>query len=139
MNLRHPFLHAFGILSVAVLPLLLWPAGGAGAEKPGTPVVTMTNGDKYVPEKITINVGQTVRWKNTSSRVHTVTDNPGPAVYPSDASLPEGAKPFNSKDIKPGGTYEHTFTVPGSYRYFCIYHEPLGMVGEVVVKAGGGG
>jgi plastocyanin len=39
----------------------------------------------------------------------------------------------------PGNTYQHTFTVPGTYRYFCQPHESNGMVGEVVVKAGVGG
>lgn len=99
----------------------------------------------FVPETIEISVGETVIWENSGSRNHTVT------AY--EQTLPAGATYFASGgygseeaardawaeqldgggDIQPGQRYEHTFEVPGNYGYFCIPHEPAGMVGTVVV------
>jgi plastocyanin len=56
------------------------------------------------------------------------------AANPKDALLPKGAKPFNSGFLKAGQVYRHRFTVPGTYRYFCLLHEAAGMVGTVVVS-----
>lgn len=99
----------------------------------------------FVPATIEVSVGDDVVWKNTGSRNHTVT------AY--EDTLPEGADYFASGgftgeqearrawaehldgggNIRPGETYTHTFDVPGQYAYFCIPHEPAGMVGTVVV------
>lgn len=98
----------------------------------------------FRPETVETTVGETVVWKNTSSKGHTVT------AYGSE--LPEGAAYFasggyESEDaarsgftnsfggrIDPGQTYEHTFEVAGEFPYFCIPHEPQNMVGAVVVE-----
>jgi len=48
--------------------------------------------------------------------------------------LPKGATAFDSGFIPPGGDYSYTFTVPGTYRYFCLPHEKAGMFGMIVVK-----
>jgi len=96
--------------------------------------VTMTNDLVFAPNKITIKVGQTVEWHNVSVLVHTVTADPKLAANRKDVALPAGAKVFNSGSIEPKGTFRHTFTVAGTYRYFCIPHEAAGMTGEVIVK-----
>jgi plastocyanin len=80
--------------------------------------------------------GDTVEWKNRTQMVHTVTDIPGIANIPGDAVLPPGAGPFSSGGIMAGGTYRHTFTVIGRYKYFCRLHELFHMTGEVVVTGG---
>ena len=97
----------------------------------------------FQPPDVTVSVGETVRWKNTSSRAHTVT------AY--ESSLPEGAAFFASGgyetesaareawrdlegSITSGESYEHTFEVAGTYEYFCIPHEQAGMVGTVTVE-----
>jgi plastocyanin len=96
--------------------------------------VRMTNSLKYVPEEVTISVGQTVVWTNTSSMFHTVTDDPALAQDRSHAQLPEGAQPFNSGNIAPGDVFQRTFEVPGTYVYFCIPHEAVGMIGKIIVQ-----
>ncbi len=96
--------------------------------------VHMTNALTYVPAEVTITVGQNVLWTNTSSLTHTVTADPSLAQDPSHVQLPEGAQPFNSGDMAPGATFRHTFDVPGTYVYFCIPHEAMGMVGRIVVR-----
>ena len=51
-----------------------------------------------------------------------------------DAALRPNAKEFDSGLISPGKDYSHTFTVPGTYKYFCIPHEAVGMLGTVIVS-----
>ena len=96
--------------------------------------VSMTNGLRYVPQVVTITVGQTVVWTNTSTVVHTVTADPARAKQRRHAQLPEGTQPFNSGPIAPGATFRHTFDVPGRYVYFCIPHEAEGMIGRINVR-----
>ncbi len=96
--------------------------------------VRMTNSLTYVPEEVTISAGQTVVWTNTSSTFHTVTNDPALAKDRSHAQLPPEAQPFNSGDIAPGEVFQHTFDVPGTYVYFCIPHEAIGMVGKITVQ-----
>jgi len=97
----------------------------------------------FDPTKLTVSAGTTVTWKNTTQRAHTVT------AY--EDGIPDGASYFASGGfsnehearkewaddlkglIQVGETYEHTFTVPGTYNYFCIPHESHGMVGQVIV------
>ena len=96
--------------------------------------VVMTNSMKFDPDRAVIEAGQTVLWNNTSDLVHTVTADPTKAKNKDDCNLPDGAIPFDSGTIKPGNTYLQTFTVPGTYKYFCIPHEAMGMIGEVIVN-----
>lgn len=98
--------------------------------------IAMTDDDAFKPNRVTIPVGTTVRWKNVSKDVHTVTDDPKVASDAKDVSFPAGAKPFNSGKIKSAGTFEQKFTVPGTYRYVCAPHEDMDMTGTVVVTAG---
>jgi plastocyanin len=98
----------------------------------------------FKPQTVETTVGETVVWRNTSGRRHTVT------AYGD--SLPEGATYFASGEfdseaaavdgwdarfgggIDANGTYEHTFEVAGTYPYYCIPHESGGMVGTVEVR-----
>jgi plastocyanin len=101
-------------------------------------IVKMTAEHKFVPEKITIKVGQTVEWVNddtakASTNTHEVTTDPDIAVDPDHVSMPEGVEPFDSHLITSGKSFRHQFTVPGLYRYACPPHENDGMLGEVTV------
>ncbi|HLT46226.1 MAG TPA: plastocyanin/azurin family copper-binding protein [Rubricoccaceae bacterium] len=114
------------------------PAGGTGAAADvplsEDPVVTMSNTLGFEPNTVRIKAGETVRWRNTSALVHTVTVDPAKAVDASWVQLPRGAEPFDSGDIAPGDEFSHTFTVAGTYKYFCVPHAAAGMVGFVVVE-----
>jgi plastocyanin len=97
-------------------------------------VIKMTAEHKFMPEKITIKVGQTVEWVNDEKAMtHEVTTDPNVASDPSNVSIPEGAEPFDSHLITTGKSFRHQFTVPGLYRYACPPHENDGMLGEVTV------
>lgn len=100
----------------------------------------------FDPTELTVSVGTTVTWKNTSSSGHTVT------AY--ENAIPEDAAFFASGEFETeaaardawssgaandgvkgaGETYSYTFEVPGRYDYFCVPHESQGMVGAIVVE-----
>jgi plastocyanin len=125
------------------LPLLLLlalPASSAlgkhKADDQSTPAVTvrMNTANKFAPEKVTIKAGEAVRWVNENAGPsHTVTTDPSMVQNEDDVEIPDGAKPFSSGVIKPGKFYQHTFEVPGTYRYACAPHEGSKMIGVVVV------
>ena len=130
-----------GVTATASLGLAGCLAGGTD-DSGGDEDVQMSS-TAFEPNRIEVPVDETVVWRNTNSRAHTVT------AY--ESRLPEGAEYFASGDFDSeqaardaffdsfGGaiasqdTYEHAFTVPGQYDYFCIPHEKGGMVGTVVV------
>jgi plastocyanin len=128
--------------AMAGLPGCLGGLGTGGARCGDECDVGMST-NAYLPETHETSVGSTVVWRNTSSRAHTVTAYEG--------GLPDGARYFASGGfgsesdareawdtgidggINPGGTFEYTVEVPGTYAYFCIPHERQGMVGTIEV------
>lgn len=98
--------------------------------------VEMTNTLNYTPKTLTIHVGDTITWRNTSNLVHTVTADPALAGEPDHVQLPAQAAPFDSGEISPGSSFTRRFSEAGRYRYFCIPHESAGMVGELIVEDG---
>ena len=90
----------------------------------------------FIPATITINAGEQVIWKNTSTYYHNVVDDPGRAINRVDVSFPSGATAFGSALLQPGGTFYHTFDKPGTYHYVCVVHETGGMRGTVIVRSG---
>lgn len=71
------------------------------------------------PFTISLATQATVKWANADGTAHTVTDDGGGAT-------------FNSGNLGTGGTFSHTFTVPGNYPYHCSIHPT--MVGTIVVN-----
>ena len=87
----------------------------------------------FLPDTVNISVGDTVHWTNPAFVTHTVTFDPAQAATAGDVALPSGVAPFASGDIEEDQDYSHTFTVKGTYKYVCKYHEAMGMVGTVIV------
>lgn len=118
---------ALAVLATGVL------AACGGSDASGAEI-EMTNEMVFKPATVTIKKGDTVTWKNKDSMVHTVTAD---ATMPRDPSLievPDGAEPFHSGNITDGQSWSMKFDVPGRYRYVCLPHELVGMVGEVIVE-----
>ena len=107
--------------------------GNGGANSAPAPTITMTNALRFEPATLSIQKGTTVTWRNTTGTIHTVTDDLGKAANKADAALPSGAQPWDSGNINPGETFQHTFDTPGTYEYFCTPHEAAGMVGTITV------
>ena len=105
----------------------------APPEAPVGGVVTM-GPMSFVPATITINSGEQVVWKNTSTYYHNVVDDPTRALRRVDVSSPSGSAPFASSLLQPGTSFYHVFDKPGTYHYVCVVHESGGMKGTVIVK-----
>jgi plastocyanin len=71
---------------------------------------------KYVPESLTVNVGQTVRWTNYDNVLHDVVGSG-----------------IESEYLKQGETFTYTFEQEGTYDYICTIHP--WMEGKVIVEA----
>lgn len=80
------------------------------------------SGGSFASANITINIGDTVRWTNTSG-THNVN---GKA-----ATFPGNPDSFGNA-VGTGWTYTYVFTIAGSYNYQCDVHAPA-MVGTVTV------
>jgi plastocyanin len=124
---------------LALLLLVLMSAAGCSGSEPGG-AVSMTDDQKFSPNEITVQDGETVTWTNRSSVAHTVTaysDSVPPDLYFSSgpASSEEQARDRIADElIQPDETFRFTFDEPGTYEYFCIPHESSGMIGTVVVE-----
>lgn len=71
-----------------------------------TVVVTIRN-FKFIRDKITINAGDVVVWRNFD---------------PVDHSLQADGGGFESALIEPGRTFAHRFATPGTFTYYCKPH-----------------
>ncbi|MDZ7702084.1 MAG: plastocyanin/azurin family copper-binding protein [Halobacteriales archaeon] len=116
---------------------------GGGATPSGDYDVGM-GASVFKPRDLTVSVGDTVRWKNTNSRAHTVTaygtqrpegaDYWATGDYETEEAARDGFYGSFGGAISSDQVFEHTFEVPGDHHYFCIPHERAGMVGVVVVE-----
>jgi plastocyanin len=87
----------------------------------------VTNDKFFVPPEVTVNVGDTVVWKNMDSATHTVTS--GTVDDPD-----RWGEIFDSGLGKPGSEFKHTFDEVGEYPYLCQLHP--WMEGKVIVVEG---
>jgi plastocyanin len=78
--------------------------------------------NSYNPNRIEINVGDTVTWINDDSSPHTVTSSNDSA--------------FDSDVLMRGETFSFTIDKEGEYPYFCTLHPS--MVGTVIATASQG-
>jgi plastocyanin len=72
----------------------------------------------FQPATLTVPAGTTVGWTNHGRHEHTVTANGGSWAF---------------KQLPRDGIFEHTFTMAGTYPYYCAIHS-YEMRGAVVVK-----
>jgi plastocyanin len=101
---------------------------------PGPEVHTVMVGNagfNFDPPALAIHVGDTVHWMWASSGHNVVSGAGGTAdgrfCSPTDTTC--AATPTSSA----GATYDHTFSAPGTFPYFCSIHYPL-MTGTIDVQ-----
>ena len=98
---------------------------------PGTVyTVTIVNVD-FIPRIRNIRVGDTVRWE-WAADFHTVTSGL-PGVPDGLFCSPGNTNCTSSPASLAGAIYEHQFGQVGTFPYFCRFHYPLGMTGQIVV------
>ncbi|WP_435363239.1 plastocyanin/azurin family copper-binding protein [Haloarchaeobius sp. DYHT-AS-18] len=116
----------------------------ASAQEGTTHTVDMTDSLVFDPDELIVAPGDTVEWVNVGNVGHSVTAYedgiPSEAEYfasggfESESAARQG---YPVGDIGGGGRYSHTFDTLGTYEYFCIPHEGVGMVGAIEVREGG--
>jgi len=98
--------------------------GPSPTAPPGTPQAGVTQltitGDAFQPASIQVAQGTTVTWINHDTDNHTVTFV---------GTMMDGGM------LTPGDTYRHTFSQPGTYEYYCMFHYQAGMIGWVTVTS----
>jgi plastocyanin len=121
------------------------PGLAAGAPSHST-VYRFLNADNLIATTTIIAVGTTVTWVNQSNNEpHTVTfpvaGQPLPPAIagnpfspPSGGSTYDGSTLTNSGPFFPAQSYSLTFTKPGTYMYFCLFHFEFGMIGTIKVQ-----
>lgn len=109
-------------------------SGSTSSAGSAASTITMTDDNKFSPATLSVAKGTTVTFNNTSQMIHSATDDPTKAANKPDAQLPDGAPPWDSGLLQPGQTWTHTFDVAGTYKFFCVPHETLGMLGTITVQ-----
>jgi plastocyanin len=90
---------------------------GVGVAQAGGGSVNGSN-YKFAPKTITITKNSKVTWHWVNGR-HTVTFNKGT---------------FDKKLTRGNSTVTRTFKKAGTFKYYCRFHQSLGMTGKVVVQ-----
>jgi plastocyanin len=83
----------------------------------GSAIRVSMKDNRFVPEKITAKVGQTIRWTNDDAYPHNVTATKG--------------EDFQSDNIDGGGTYTYKLDKAGTINYVCTIHS--GQRGQIRV------
>lgn len=112
---------AFGVLAAARLT----GGGAARAEATAGPPVTIRLGEFFFrPAKVTVHVGQKVRFLNIGKIDHTVADT--------DAHWNLRSKLIRPRPLVHGQVQTVSFDRPGTVHYLCTFHPTL-MRGRIVV------
>jgi len=99
----HPPRAAMGPMSMPATAVAPAPASQTAA---GTTAVAVKN-FTFAPATLTVKAGTTVTWTNNDGEPHNIVATDGT---------------FRSATLDTGGTFQHTFTKPGSYTYLCSIH-----------------
>ena len=87
----------------------------------------------FSPASPTIKAGTIVRWVNNSTTAHTATSDAGVSPsFDSGSVGPPGQDGYGG--TTPAGSFERTFSTPGTYAYHCTFHGTLNnMKGTITV------
>jgi plastocyanin len=104
------------------------PTGGGDMSTPpppppGSTLAQVTIQDfSFGPPSLTVKAGTIVRWTNQGPSAHNTTSDTGVWGSPTLAGPTSGGGYGDGKS--PGGTFDFTFTQPGTYTYHCSLHPP---------------
>ncbi|MDX6666911.1 MAG: hypothetical protein QOK04_291 [Solirubrobacteraceae bacterium] len=95
-------------------------AGSSGASAGTGQVQVAYRNIAISPDKVTVHVGQKIKWTNFDATLHNV------------IAMGNTSEKFTSPDLKKGGTFVFAPTKPGEIHYLCTFH-PGSMTGTVTV------
>ena len=104
------------------------------ASVPAGPVINLSS-LMFNPSTTTVEVGETVTWRNDEPIGHTVTSGKYMGIDKTTGlrSSQKADGMFNAKLDGKGKTFSFTFTKPGTYTYYCDIHQ--GMNATITVVA----
>lgn len=105
-----------------VVPLcaaLIGAAAPASASRATTTRTVSIVDNKFQPATLSVVAGTTVTWVHNGQITHNV--------------LSLDLADLHSPDLRSGDKYSYTFKVPGTYTYYCAYHE--GMSATITVTS----
>lgn len=129
------------VLSLTALTLTGCAMGPASTESSSsTHTEKAVEGDvtlvslNFMPETLTVSVGDTVIWVNGEPITHTITSGTFSGVDETTGLRASEAADgmFDEKLSEKGGTFSYTFETAGTFQYFCDIHD--GMNATVVVE-----
>ena len=109
------------LLQLVTLSLVALLVFAPSAWSQGQEVTVRMEDNFFDQANITVEPGTTVTWVQSGNNPHTTTSYDG--LW--DSGMIEGGS---------GGTFSFTFEEPGTYDYYCIPHESMGMIGSVTVS-----
>lgn len=101
------------------------------------------------PTETRIKAGDSITWTWNSAHCHSVTSTDFvsgttrvfdsgfhyPTTPPESPQVVPGLFEYPVLDETPTLSFTHTFTTPGTFSYFCVHHDSIGMNGVVIVDA----
>lgn len=114
---------------LATLLLLIGAVANPGAEAADSTVVMHPGWEAFLPQVITIRVGERVTWVNDSRTDDAFVISSGPVTRQTTVGQDDLEM---DAVLHPGTSYTHAFREPGTYYYFCAGH--MQMWGAVIVK-----
>jgi plastocyanin len=120
--------------TLITLAALAAACSGGSSSSPGASGPQVTIQDfMFSPSSLTIKAGETVTWTNMGPSAHTTTSDTG--VWNSAVmAAPSGGGGYGGG--MSGGTFQFTFSMPGTYSYHCSLHPPAsypGFTGTITV------
>jgi plastocyanin len=94
-------------------------AASTGHAAPAEVVVGAGGNDRFAPSAVTVTAGEAVTWRWQDGGHNVQIDVP--------------AEQFDSGYRNSGQTYQHVFSTPGTYEFYCDPHRGDGMRGTVTV------
>ncbi|WP_407543097.1 cupredoxin domain-containing protein (plasmid) [Deinococcus radiomollis] len=84
------------------------------AAQSGLQAIIKINDDFFAPTALSVTAGTTVSWIHTGKVSHNVSSVELPGIH--------------SATLHPGESYSYTFTTPGTYTYYCSFHDMKGTI-----------
>ncbi|WP_407542714.1 plastocyanin/azurin family copper-binding protein (plasmid) [Deinococcus radiomollis] len=84
------------------------------SKQTGQQAIVKIGDDFFAPTALSVTAGTTVTWIHTGKVSHNVSSVELPGIH--------------SATLHPGESYSYTFTTPGTYTYYCSFHDMNGTI-----------